>query len=210
MEYYRCYRFFDFGCVGVPIWAGFWRFGPHGHFACVIRRYLFCVLCGSSPQVEGATVANQFVFRYDVTMENTIILQLAGFVICFILLFFFTAKYRAALAQETDFESSTQDNEPVTVAQPPVYKPRAEVLNTLQGSSELGLADIKERVKELQYRLEELKAVYDKQGSDITKQLARLETRLSTFEQEYMTKLQPTLLGLIKDLENIKVSESKK
>ena len=46
-------------------------------------------------------------------------------------------------------------------------------------------------------------------NDDLTKQIARLETRIGTFEQEYITKLQPTLLSLIQELENMKVTESK-
>ncbi|WP_428077471.1 hypothetical protein [Candidatus Avelusimicrobium alvi] len=142
-------------------------------------------------------------------MENTVILQLIGFTVCFILLFVFTAKYRAALAHETDFEPAVEDLTVVTVAQPPAFKPRASILQSLQGSSSLETADLKEKVKDLHYRLEELKAAHDKSNGEISKQLARMEQRLSTFEQEYVTKLQPTLLSLIEELENMKVAENK-
>lgn len=142
-------------------------------------------------------------------MENIVILQLIGFTVCFILLFVFTAKYRAALAHETDFEPAVEDLTVVTVAQQPAYKPRAAVLQSLQGSASLETADLKERVQDLHYRLEELKIAQDKTSSDLAKQLARMEQRISTFEQEYMTKLQPTLLSLISELENMKVAERK-
>ena len=141
-------------------------------------------------------------------METTVILQLIGFTVCFILLFVFTAKYRAALAHETDFDSPVEDLTVVTVAQPPAFKPRASILQSLQGPS-LDVADLKEQVKELHYHLEELKAAHDKSNAESTKQLARLEQRLSTFEQEYVTKLQPTLLSLIEELEHMKVAEAK-
>lgn len=142
-------------------------------------------------------------------MENIVILQLIGFTICFILLFVFTAKYRAAIAHETDFEPAVEDLKVVTVAQPPAFKPRASILHSLQGSSSLEVADLKEKVKDLHYRLEELKIAHDKSNAEVSKQLSRLEQRLSTFEQEYVTKLQPTLLSLIEELENIKVAEGK-
>lgn len=143
------------------------------------------------------------------TMENIVILQLIGFTVCFILLFVFTAKYRAAVAHETDFESPVEDLKVVTVAQPPAFKPRASVLHSLQGSSSLEVADLKEQVKDLHYRLEELKISHDKSNAEVSKQLSRLEQRLSTFEQEYVNKLQPTLLSLIEELENMKVAEDK-
>ena len=142
-------------------------------------------------------------------METTVILQLIGSTVCFILLFVFTAKYRAALAHETDFEPAVEDLTVVTVAQPPAFKPRASLLQSLQGSSSLDLADLKEKVKSLHYRLEELKMAQDKSAGDLAKQMARMEQRMSTFEQEYVTKLQPTLLSLIEDLENMKVAEEK-
>ena len=142
-------------------------------------------------------------------METTLILQAIGFVVCFILLFVFTAKYRAALAHETDFDSPVEDLTVVTVAQQPTYKPRASLLQSLQGGSSLDVADLKEKVKALHYQLEELKLSQDKSNGDLSKQLARMEQRISTFEQEYITKLQPTLLGLIQDLENIKATEIK-
>lgn len=142
-------------------------------------------------------------------MENTVILQLIGFTVCFILLFVFTAKYRAALAHETDFEPAVEDLTVVTVAQQPAYKPRASVLQSLQGTASLETADLKEKVKDLHYRLEELKIAQDKTNGDLSKQLARMEQRISTFEQEYVAKLQPTLLSLIEELENMKVAENK-
>ena len=142
-------------------------------------------------------------------METTLILQAIGFVVCFILLFVFTAKYRAALAHETDFDTPVEDLTVVTVAQQPAYKPRASLLQSLQGGSSLDLADLKEKVKALHYRLEELKLAQDKSSGDLAKQLARMEQRISTFEQEYITKLQPTLLSLIQELENMKATEAK-
>ncbi|MDO5764993.1 MAG: hypothetical protein Q4P84_04770 [Elusimicrobiales bacterium] len=142
-------------------------------------------------------------------MENTVILQLIGFTVCFILLFVFTAKYRAALAHETDFEPAVEDLTVVTVAQQPAYKPRAAILQSLQGAASLETADLKEKVKDLHYRLEELKIAQDKTSGEFAKQMARMEQRISTFEQEYVVKLQPTLLSLIEELENMKVSENK-
>jgi len=142
-------------------------------------------------------------------METTVILQAIGFVICFILLFVFTAQYRAAVAGESDFDSPVEDLKVVTVAQPPVFKPRASVLQSLQGGAALDVADLKEKVKTLTYQLEELKNGYNKSNDEVAKQLARMEQRISTFEQEYITKLQPTLLSLIQELESMKVSEEK-
>lgn len=141
-------------------------------------------------------------------MDTTIILQMIGFTVSFILLFVFTAKYRAALAHETDFEPAVEDLKVLTVAQTPALKPRASLLQSLQGSSSLEVADLKEKVKSLHYRLEELKMAHDKSNAEISKQLVRMEQRLSTFEQEYVNKLQPTLISLIEELENMKLSEA--
>lgn len=141
-------------------------------------------------------------------MENAIILQLIGFVVCFILLFVFTAKYRAALAAEADNEEGEEDVTVMTVAQPPAFESRATVLGALQNTAPLEVADLQEKVKELQYRLEEMKISHEKTVSDMAKQISRLEARIGTFEQEYVSKLQPTLLSLIQELENMKVAEN--
>ena len=73
----------------------------------------------------------------------------------------------------------------------------------------MDLADVKEKVKNLHYRLEEIKMEQDKSAGDLAKQMTHMEQRMSTFEQEYVNKLQPTLLRLIEDLENMKVAEEK-
>ncbi len=142
-------------------------------------------------------------------MENIIIWQIVGFVVCFILLFVFIAKYHAALEAEPDeleeeVQSSTQDAAPAA----PVFAPRAALLQSAQVPAALEVADLKEQVKDLHYRLEELKASTQKHEADRAAQLARLEARLATFEQEYVNKLQPTLLRVIDELEHIKGAET--
>ena len=59
----------------------------------------------------------------------------------------------------------------------------------------------------MHYHLEELKASTQKHQADMAAQLARLETRVATFEQEYVNKLQPTLLRVIEELEHLKGDE---
>ena len=137
-------------------------------------------------------------------MTNILVWQLIGFVSCFILLFYLTAKYRAALVAESPAEYPVEELTVMTVAEPKVA-PRAEVLGSLKNASVLELADLKEQVKELHYHLEEQKLTQDKQVADLNKTVSRLEQRLSTFEQEYVHKLQPTLLSLIEELESMKV-----
>lgn len=138
-------------------------------------------------------------------MENVLLIQIGGFVLCFILLFYFMAKYRAALEHETDEEYPAEDLTVMTVAKPS-FTSRAAALGALAHNGTLDVADLKERVKELQYQLQEDKFAQDKNNADLQKQLARLEQRLTTFEQEYVNKLQPTLLSLIEELEGMKVS----
>ena len=138
-------------------------------------------------------------------MENIIIWQIAGFVICFILLFVFIAKYHAALEAEPDLEE-VEGLEETSVPQAPVFQPRAALLQSAQAPAALEVADLKEQVKTLHYHLEELKASTQKHEADMAGRLARLESRLSTFEQE-VAKLQPTLLRVIEELEHIKGGE---
>ena len=94
-----------------------------------------------------------------------------------------------------------------TVSTAPSFAPRASLLQAAQGPAALEVADLKEQVKVLHYRLEELKAATQKRESDVSAQLARLEARLGTFEQEFSNKLQPTLLRVIEELEHIKGGE---
>ena len=139
-------------------------------------------------------------------MENTIILLLIAFVICFILLFVFVAKYRLAMAQDKSLDEEVEELSGVKQAGVS-FQSRASLIEAAKESGALELADVKEQVKNLYYRLEELKMAHDKSNGDIAKQLAGLEQRLSTFEQEYVTKLQPTLLRVIDELEHVKAQE---
>ena len=140
-------------------------------------------------------------------MENIIIWQIVGFVVCFVLLFVFIAKYHAALEDEPDLETKVAGLDEVTVGQEPVFKPRAALLQSAQAPAALEVADLKEQVKTLHYHLEELKASTQKHEADMAKQIARLEGRLGTFEQE-VAKLQPTLLRVIEELEHLKGDEA--
>ena len=139
-------------------------------------------------------------------METTSILLIAGFVICFIWLFVFIAKYHGALEDEADLEEVAGLNQ-VTIGQEPTFAPRAALLQGTQTPAALEVADLKEQVKTLYYQLEEFKATTQKHESDMAKQVARLEARIATFEQEYVNKLQPTLLRVIDELEHLKGDE---
>ena len=139
-------------------------------------------------------------------MENTIILLLIAFVICFILLFVFVAKYRLAMAQDKSLDEEVEEMSGVKTSGQ-VFQSRAALIEATRESGALELADVKEQVKNLYYRLEELKMAHDKANGDIAKQIINLEQRLSTFEQEYVTKLQPTLLRVIDELEHVKAQE---
>ena len=133
-------------------------------------------------------------------------MQTVGFVTCFILLFYFIAKYRAALSVDTDEEYGLDDLTVMTIAKPaPVAREAA--IEMAQRMPALEVADLKEQLKELHYHFEEYKLAQQKNNAEWQKQMARVEQRLSIFEKEYVTKLQPTLLSLIKELESMKVAE---
>lgn len=138
-------------------------------------------------------------------MENMIVWQIVGFVICFILLFVFIAKYREVVANEEFFEPVQEGPSvaAVTANADTGFKSRAALLK--EGIPDV--ADVKDQVRSLHYQLAELKSATNKTQVDTAKQLARLEQRLSTFEQEYVNKLQPTLLRVIEELEHIKGAE---
>lgn len=136
-------------------------------------------------------------------MENIIVWQIIGFVVCFILLFVFIAKYHNAVETEQDLADDVEELEEKVAPRQPVFQPRAALLQSAQAPAALEVADLKEQVKDLHYRLEELKASSQKHQADMTNQLARLEARMGTFEKEY-ANLQPTLLRVIDELERIK------
>ena len=121
-------------------------------------------------------------------MGNILLLQLIGFVVCFVLLFYFTAKYRAALVADSSLDYPGKDLTVVTVSKPS-FAPRASILSSLQNTSALEVADLKEKVKELHYQLEEYKLTQEKNNADLNKIVARMEQRLATFEQEYVQLL---------------------
>jgi len=135
-------------------------------------------------------------------------LHITGFIVCFVLLFVFVAKYREVLSQEQSFDTEMDDLTVVTVGKESIYKPRASLLQGIQGGAALDVADLKEQVRALHYQLAELKSASNKTNGDVTKQLVRMEQRLTTFEQEYVNKLQPTLLRVIEELEHIKGTET--
>ncbi|MBP5429453.1 MAG: hypothetical protein J6Y25_00985 [Elusimicrobiaceae bacterium] len=142
-------------------------------------------------------------------METITILQIAGFAVCFVLLFVFIAKYHAALEDEQELDE-VADLQQSTVSQEPSFAPRASLLQSTHGPAALEIADLKEQVKTLHYHLEELKASTQKHEAEMASQLARLEARIGTFEQEYVNKLQPTLLRVIEELEHIKGDNTEK
>lgn len=141
-------------------------------------------------------------------MENIIVWYIIGFVVCFALLFVFIAKYRAILEQEEDSLEAEEDLELETVSKEGIYTPRTVLLEEPKNSAALELADLKEQFRALHYQLTEFKVVSNTAQTDLAKQVARLEQRLGTFEQEYVNKLQPTLLRVIEELEHVKGEET--
>ena len=137
-------------------------------------------------------------------MENVIVWQVIGFVVCFVLLFVFVAKYREVVSEDTFFEPEGEEAPSVAAVATDADKTRAALL---QGNVSPDVADMKDQVRSLHYQLAELRSVTNKSNMDMAKQIARLEQRLGTFEQEYVNKLQPTLLRVIEELEHIKGAE---
>jgi len=133
----------------------------------------------------------------------------AGFAITFILLFYFTAKYREAAAGAENFETASPSP---AQAQSAAQRTPATVAATIKrasmggpyGAMSLEIEDLKEKLKEAHYRGEEQRLVSENRTAEILKSIAKLETRINNFEEEYVKKLQPTLMSLIADLEKIK------
>ena len=131
----------------------------------------------------------------------TIIISLTGFILCLVLLFYFVAKYKACgpKEQENDLDLLDEVSSAATTAALDARRLFAKggALNAREA------AEIKEKLKELHYRIEEIKLIEEKRNLEFSKAVAKIEQRINTFENEYVNKLQPTLYSLIKELESI-------
>ena len=134
-------------------------------------------------------------------MPTTLIISSAGFAVCFLLLFYFVAKYRQALPKSSfeDFDILDEVSSAATTA----AKDAKRIFSTSATPEVRDIFSLQEKMKELHYKLEEIKLLQEKQLNDTKNTIANLEQRLTSFENEYINNLQPTLQGLIKELEII-------
>lgn len=134
-------------------------------------------------------------------MPTTLIISSAGFAVCFLLLFYFVAKYRQALPGSSLEEFDILDE--VSSAASAAAKDAKRIFSTSATPEVRDIISLQEKMKELHYKLEEIKLLQEKQLNDTKNTIASLEQRLTSFENEYINNLQPTLQGLIKELELI-------
>ncbi len=135
-------------------------------------------------------------------MSTVFITSSAGFAVCLILLFFFVAKYREAESKENGEELDILD-EVSSAASSAAHDAKRIFGKGGAGVSAREIADIKDKLKELHYKIEELRLLEEKRNSETASLITKVEQRVSTFENEYVNKLQPTLYSLINELENI-------
>ena len=119
------------------------------------------------------------------------------------LLFYFIAKYRAAEFSGDDSTSLDDLPEEAPAPQLDAQSPDTPRLFAKGGASTKEISDIKEKLRDLHYRFEEIKLLEEKRAAQSAQAIARIEQRISTFENEYVNKLQPALYSLISELENI-------
>lgn len=134
-------------------------------------------------------------------MPTILIISLAGFLLCLVLLFYFISKYRACGPKEEDNDLDLLDG--VSSAATVAAQDARRLFGKSGSVSAREAAEIKERIKELHYRIEEIKLVEEKRNLELSKAIAKIEQRINTFENEYVNKLQPTLYSLINELEHI-------
>ena len=140
-------------------------------------------------------------------MSSTFIISSVGFFTALILLFYFIAKYRAAEVVDTDEELAMPQD--MTAQSVRAAHDAVRMFGKSAGPGAKELADLREKLKDLHYRLEEMKLLEEKRNTAAAAAIARVEQRVATFENEYVNKLQPTLYSLINELENIQNNKAK-
>jgi len=136
-------------------------------------------------------------------MQTPFIIYSVSFVVVLILLFYFIAKYREAEVKDNGEELDFPDGEESAASAAPAQQDTKRIFGLGSGASAREVADLKEKFKELHYRIEEIKLLEEKRANELSKLISAVEQRVSTFENEYVQKLQPTLYSLINELENI-------
>lgn len=140
-------------------------------------------------------------------MSTMLFISSGGFFVCLILLVYFITKYRQSHDQEFGEDMAILDEVSAAASTAAMDAKRLFTKNTNLPASEV--LDMKDKLKELHYKIEELKLAEEKRTNDLAKVIAKVEERISTFENEYVNKLQPTLFSLISELENIQKGANK-
>jgi hypothetical protein len=135
-------------------------------------------------------------------MSSTFIISSSGFAACLVLLFYFIAKYRRSGGKEPA-AAGLDMPEDIVAGAAQVAQDAVKIFGKNPSPAAKEIADIKDKLRDLHYRLEEMKLLEEKRASAAVASLARVEQRVATFENEYVNKLQPTLYSLISELENI-------
>ncbi len=116
---------------------------------------------------------------------------LIGFFVCFIMLFYFIARYRDLFDNTSDnFNFQMKHSQPAT--------PNVEIAE---------LKEIKEKFKTFTHLLEENKRQQEKSDKDFLKNISDIEKRVSSFEEEYINKLQPAIASLVGELETLTTAQ---
>jgi ElaB/YqjD/DUF883 family membrane-anchored ribosome-binding protein len=134
-------------------------------------------------------------------MSTTFLISSIGFLLTCILLAYLAAKYRAASLREEngDLDITEEISSDINRA----AHDAARLFGRGGSVCAREIAEIKDKLKDLLYYIEEIKLLEEKRNTETSKTIARIEQRVSTFENEYVNKLQPTLYSLINELENI-------
>ena len=137
-------------------------------------------------------------------MSSTFIISASGFAVCLVLLFYFIAKYRRAGGKEIpDGGGLDIITEDIAAGAAHAVQDAVKIFGKNPSPAAKEIADIKEKLRDLYYSLEEIKLLEEKRNTAAANAIAKVEQRVSTFENEYVNKLQPTLYSLISELENI-------
>jgi len=124
---------------------------------------------------------------------NILYISLIGFFICFILLFYFISRYKEFFGGEEESFNTHFEKEEIDS--------KAFSKISINPKLEKDIVELRDQIKHFNHQMEELKLVQEEKNKEFVKNISDVEKRVTTFEEEYINKLQPAIASLVDELE---------